>query len=190
MGTSRNERSPSTPNWKPALAVLGIPDVGAERQNLELWRAAYSESGALLERSLSSPLLIQACRLISQELPVRTAVKRFDSAARKERQTTFIVDLARRAFVRSSAKKESVSEFVGETFAEIVTYYASRDLPSYIGAPGRLANISDSVSLKQNLQDVTKAKVRSAGRPETNAAAWKTYVARVLATLREQGRNR
>src|ERR1700682_604828 len=140
MGTSRNDRSLDISIWKPALAAIGNPHVAAERQNLEIWRAAYAERGSLLEREIGSPLLASACRFISQELPLQTALARFDETARETRGSSFVLDLSRRAFIRGSSRKEEVQAFVGETFAELVTYYASRDLSSYIGAEGRLSN--------------------------------------------------
>jgi hypothetical protein len=189
MGTSRNDRSPDTPNWKPALAAIGNPQVDAERQNLEIWRAAYSESGALLENYLGGLLLAKACDFISQDLPLNTAITRFDEAARRTRESSFVLDLARRAFIRSRAKNGSVSNFIGETFAELVSYYASRDLPSYVGASGRLSDVSDSVNLKEKLQAVTRERVISAGEPRIDPSGWKRYIRRVLGSLQQEGRS-
>ena len=187
MGTSRNDRSPETPKWKPVLAVIGNINVEAQRQNLEIWRAAFAESGELLRRSLGSPLLVQACRVVSQRLEVGNAIAAFDAAARETPEPSFISDLTRRAFIRSAARKDSVDEFIGETFSEIVTYYASRDLPSYIGAGGRISDVAASVNLKKTLQDTTKEKVASVGRPHLDSRSWRRYVARVLVELQKEG---
>jgi hypothetical protein len=186
MGTSRNDRSPDTPNWKPVLAVIGNSNVEAERQNLEIWRAAVAENGSLLERSLGGPLLVHACRVLGQRLEIANAVAEFDTAAREANESTFISDLTRRAFIRSSARNDSSSRFIEETFSEIVTYYASRDLPSYIGASGRISDVSQSVDLKKSLQNATKEKVSAEGRPPTDFTGWKRYVARVLAALQKE----
>jgi hypothetical protein len=186
MGTSRNDRSPDTPNWKPVLAVIGNSNVEAERQNLEIWRAAVAENGPLLERSLGGPFLVQVCRVLGQRLEVANAVAEFDTAARVTKESTFVSDLARRAFIRSSARNDSASGFIEETFSEIVTYYASRDLPSYIGATGRISDVSQSVDLKKSLQKATREKVSAVGKPPTDSSGWKRYVVRVLAALQKE----
>jgi len=62
MGTSRNDRSPGTPSWKPVLASVGNPLVSVERQNLEIWRAAFAERGETLERELGSSVLVVKVR--------------------------------------------------------------------------------------------------------------------------------
>ena len=190
MGTSRNDRSPETPNWRPVLASIGNPLVNVERQNLEIWRAAFAEKGALLERELGSSLLASACSYISQDLPLHTALARFDETAREIGESSFVLDLARRAFIRCSSRKESVPSFVGETFAELVSYYASRDLSSFIGAKNRLSNVAESVQLKERLRSITKHQVAVAGEPTTDPEGWKQYVRRVLALLRQPGSHR
>jgi len=169
------------------LASIGNPEVSAERQNLEIWRAAYAERGESLEREIGGPLLALACRSISQKLPLSTALASFDETASESGQSSFVLDLARRALIRSSARKDDVQAFVGETFAEIVNYYASRDLSSYIGASGRISNVTESVELKQRLSSITKEEVSSVGRPSTDAEGWKRYVKRVLAALIHEG---
>jgi preprotein translocase subunit SecA len=187
MGTSRNDRSPDTPNWKPVLAALGNPLVDAERQNLEIWRAAFAQEGVSLERDLGSSLLAAACSYISRGLPLNRALSQFDQVARRNREASFVIDLARRAFIRSSARKESASSFVGETFAELVSYYASRDLSSFIGAKHRLANVAESVELKEQLQSITKHRVAVVGEPATDPRGWRKYIRRVSAALCQPG---
>jgi len=187
MGTSRSDRSPETPNWRPVLASIGNPLVSAERQNLEIWRAAYAEKGTSLERDLGSSLLASACSYISQGLALPSALARFDETARETGESSFVLDLARRAFARSSSRKESVSSFVGETFAELVSYYASRDLSSFIGAENRLSDVTESVELKEQLRSITKQQVSAVGEPATDPEGWRQYVRRVLTSLRQPG---
>jgi hypothetical protein len=51
VGTSRNDRSPMTPPWRMALAILGTPDVPASRQGMEIWKAVAADRGPKLIRT-------------------------------------------------------------------------------------------------------------------------------------------
>ena len=188
MGTSRNDRSPGTPPWKLVQAVLGHLKVPAERQNLELWRAAYKEAGAVLQTELSSSAIGHACELVNRQAPASEAVASYNRFLREHGDTGFFLDLARRALVRSVASRATAGQFMGEVFAEVVSYFASRDLPSYVGAADRIGNPQAAVSLERTFRDITKQQVRAAGDFDPGRVELGRYVGSVLATLQGGGR--
>ena len=187
MGTSRNDRSPMTPPWKMALAVVGTSDVPASRQGTEIWRAVAAERGEKLLRDFSNQSLAEACRWMSQPLSVQEALTRFQQATKYESNAGLAIDMGRRALARCAAEKGDATSFVGELFAEAVSYYVSRDLPSYVGARGRIADASEAIRLKHALREATKQQVKSLGQPKLGPREWRGYISTVLKTLQGGG---
>jgi len=188
VGTSRNDPSPPIPPWKPALAVLGLTDVPAERQSLEIWRAVAADRGERLLRDLANPTLAEACSLIAKGRSVSDALDAYDEATLHIADVGLAVDLGRRALARAAVNSSGPSGFASELFAEAVSYYASRDLPSFVAAPGRIANSSAALDLKENLRKIARKTASQAREPPLDRRGWHRYVSRVLTAL--QGRER
>jgi len=97
------------------------------------------------------------------------------------------IDMGRRALIRCAAEKGGATSFVGELFAEAISYYVSRDLPSYVGAKGRIPSASEAIRLKEALRETTKQQVKSAGEPKLGPREWRGYISTVLKTLQGGG---
>jgi hypothetical protein len=190
VGTSRNDRSPSTPPWRIALAVVGAPDVMPARQSVEIWKAVAADRGESLLRDFSSPALAEACRYVAQGLSVNEAIAQFDRSASREGATALAFEMGRRALARCAAQRTDAAAFVGELFAEAVSYYSSRDLPSFVGAAGRVPTTSAAINLKDSLRQLTKEQIRALGPPQLTAAGWRRHITRALKTLQGEGRQR
>ncbi len=188
MGTSRNDRSPEIPTWKPALAVIGRTDVPADRQLTEIWRAAYGERGERLLYDLSQPSLAVACQLVDEKVPVYRALNQFDEINQRENRAGLAIEIGRRALARCAASGASSLDFVRELFGEATAYYASRDLPSFVAAENRVASNSEGIALKQALQNEAKQAVKELGNPPLDPASWSDHVSRVLSSLRGEKR--
>lgn len=185
MGTSRNDRSPSNPAWKPALAVLGRPDIKPERQLQEIWRSAYGERGERLIGEFAHPSLPEACRLLTTKtVQMQEALTRFEDVSSREVGTSFAVELGKRALARCIAASATPTRFVQELFAEATSYYASRDLPSYVGAKGRVETVAQSIALKDALKNIAMTVAGTVGEPRLDTAGWTRHVAQVITTLR------
>ena len=183
MGTSVNQASPNSPPWRPARAVLGNPAFAAKHQSAELWRAALGDRGnALLSADLGHPAIATACRIAGKaESPV-VAIRAWDEHLAHTRAAGLTLDLARRALIRATLARRGATGFAGEVFAEMVSYYASRDLPSFVGARFRLTTPTQAVRLKDDL----RAIARQASHVKAPAAApgkWRTYVKAVVKAL-------
>lgn len=188
MGTSRNDPSPKTPPWRMALAVVGTPDVSPSRQSLEIWKAVAADRGEKLLRDFANPALAAACRYVAEGLPVHDALERFDRSTLHESSAGLALEMGRRALARCTAQRTDAASFVGELFAEAVSYYASRDLSSFVAAEGRVANTSSAINLKDSLRQTTRDQIKALGNPRLTPREWKSYITRVLKALQGEGR--
>jgi hypothetical protein len=184
MGTSKNVRSPDIPPWKPFLAVVGRPDIPVERQARELWRAAYADRGSRLEDDFSQKTLAAACELAGSSRNVQAALRDYDAANQREHRAGLGVELGRRALVRAIARGTGAAGFAADLFADASSYYASRDLPSFLGAAGRVPNTSSAIELKNAISGVTREQVSKIGMPRTDAEGWASFVRSALTVLR------
>lgn len=187
MGTSRNDPSPNTPPWRMARAALGREQIGPERQIEALWRAAAADRGERLEQAFAEPVLASACAIAGRAGSVVEALNGFDTAVAEQGAAGLAVDMGRRALARTAARGGTAAEFAGELFAEAASYYAARDLPSYVGAAGRVQSAADSLQLKSEFRRVTKEMVGRVGVPATDPEGWRRYVGGVLQTLTGTG---
>ena len=106
MGSSTNQSSPKTPNWRIANAVLGNPNVSPERQHQELWRAAIGDQGDALAEALGNPLLGNACALSTRSKSPSDAIQRFEKSLLHSHNAGLILDLGKRALVRTVAAEK------------------------------------------------------------------------------------
>lgn len=184
MGNSSNQSSPKTPNWRLAHAVLGNSNVSSERQSQELWRAAAADRGDHLAEALGSPLLANACVLATQTTSPSQAVREFEQSALDSHAASLALDLGKRALARSVANKTGPVGFASELFAETAGYYASRDLPSFVGAPGRIETTSKTIALKEQIRGHAR-EIAKTFSIETDPKGWRNYIIKVLNALQK-----
>lgn len=186
MGTSSNKASPSTPNWRIPKAILGKADYDPRRQNQELWKAALADRSGSLRKELTDPTIAHLCNVVGAMKNPADAITKFESHVAKAGKANFILDMAKRAFIRSVAAKSGPDGFASELFSEVVSYYASRDLPSFIGEKGRISKPIDSIRLKRALRDITKAYALSV-KVRTDQEGWREYIGTVIDQITRGG---
>lgn len=179
MGTSINKSSPNTPNWSIPRAVLGRTDIDINRQSQEILKAALSDREGALFNELVQPTISSLYMAAKINMTPIDAINKFDGIVAKTGQANLVLDMAKRAFVRSVSNSSGSIGFASELFSEVVSYYASRDLPSYIGKPGRIAAPKDSIDFKKKLRESTKSFAMSI-KPKPDLTGWKDYVKEVL----------
>ena len=184
MGTSKNVASPDTPPWKMALAVLGRLDIPVPKQNREIWRSVQAERGPEAVDEFSQPALATACRLAAESSDVRVSLHNYEEHLANNDKNGFAVEIAKRALARAVHSEQGAEGFARELFAEATSYYASRDLPSFVGSRGRVNTTSDAIALKASLKETTRSIVRSAGAPAVDPEGWAEYVGGVFRRLR------
>lgn len=111
-------------------------------------------------------------------------MRRFEQLIVQRHEAGVGVDLAKRALGRAIMTSQGPVGFVGELFAEAAAYYAARDLPSYVGATGRVATTTEAIALKVNLQDIARTAAVAVGEPPKKANDWKKHVQTVIDRLR------
>lgn len=188
MGTSSNQPSPNTPSWNIAQATLGRLGLDVERQSEELWRSALTDRDGRLTEELTNPLLASACEIAEARMSPANAVQSFDDTLKQQYAAGLTFDMAKRALARASAIKSGSAGFAVELFAEVTSYYASRDLPSFVGSPNRIQTTTDSIALKENLRNIAREAAGTAAAISTGPEGWRSYVSEVLASLRGERR--
>ena len=185
MGTSSNPRSPNTPPWRPVRAVLGSSDWPAERQSSEIWSAASSDRGGQLWDELGKPIIAAACEIAGSTRAPLQATQSFDQLLEENDAYGLVTDITRRALARSVAAGTGQTGFASELFSETVSYYLSRDLPSYVGSRDGVGSTSEAIDLKKQIRSITRRIALDQPGASAEPSAWKSYVDRVIRALRE-----
>lgn len=184
MGTSRNDRSPNIPTWRPVASVLGRTDISPDRQTQEIWRAAFGERRERLIADFCRPAMVDLLKVAASNPTPSMAIESFDHVVSERADAGVALDFARRALIRSAAVQGGIAGFASELFAEASGYYVSRDLPSFVGAEGRVSNVSRAIELKGNIKTLVHATAREAGAPRPDKRSWERYVSLVVDRLR------
>lgn len=184
MGTSRNDRSPNIPTWRPVASILGRPEVSPDRQSQEIWRAAFGERGERLIADFCRPAMVDLLRVAASNPAPATAMEKFDHVVHERADAGVVLDFARRALIRSSATQGGITGFVSELFGEVSGYYVSRDLPSFVGASDRISNVSRAIELKSTIKQIVQNAAISAGTPQPEKRSWELYVSEVVDRLK------
>jgi hypothetical protein len=182
MGTSTSHPSPNTPSWRIARQVLGREAAPLARQSEEIWKAATADRGGRLGDELASPVLAAAGSVAAEATSAVDAVRAFNRIAAEQRATGLALEIGRRALMRAVTAGGGAAAFGAELFAEAASYYASRDLSSYVGAAGRVGTSSESIALKDGLRAIARG---AAGEVpvRTDLDGWSAYVRGTLAVL-------
>jgi len=143
-----------------------------------------ADRGERLEGEVGSGAVGEACRIADSRQAPTHAVAAFDAFLSRQGLSGLTLDLARRALARTASKQAGATQFASEFFGELTAYYAARDLPSFVGASGRVASSSEAVGLKQALRAVTSTIVSSVGRVAGDPERWPGFARAVLAALR------
>jgi hypothetical protein len=142
-----------------------------------------AERGDRIFADLSQPLVRQALRIAQTEREPSQAMGAFDEAARKTGEASVYLDLCRRALGRAVAGGGGSTGLAAEFFSELTSYYASRDLPSVVGATNRVQSTGDAVALKSQLRSAAKAEVERLGPIAVDAKSWREAVSSLLQRL-------
>jgi hypothetical protein len=187
MGTSTNQGSPEAGGWLLQRALVGRIDVSAEQQTRELWQAVLGDRGERLAAELGAPIMAAAALVASNAQTPLDAIGRFNAAVKEQRAVGLSVEMGKRALLRAVATAGGARSFSAELFAEVASYYVSRDLPSYIGANKRISTASDAVRLKEGIRAITRGAARAvdeARGPGLTPARWRAHVDQVVRRLR------
>jgi hypothetical protein len=186
MGTSVNQGSPDTPNWRLPKAVLGRPDVPPARQLAELWEAALADRKGRLNEEVADVIIGRVAVMAGQHpANVSQALAAFDAEIGASGRASVVLDLARRSLVRCVAADAGRAAFAADFFAELTGYYVSRDLPSFVARPDRVKSTSQAITLKNRIVETARKTVAQAiGRAPSED--WTAIAANATAALRRR----
>ena len=188
MGTSVNQRSPDTLNWRAVQATYEDQSFPVDRVLQEIWRAA-SDKNADFSLMLAEPIVWQLRDIaLKAQSPVEAAA-RAGRAIAQTKQTSLVADIAYRAAVQAASSLERAQTYSERVFAEASNYLVSRDLPGFVGATGRNSTVPDSIQFKSSVLRATAEAVRDVGLPSASTPkAWQRHTAAVLNRLRGKSR--
>lgn len=163
--------------------MLGHEEYDTGRQFKQIWRAALAERASELQEQFGTSSLLEAAKIVDSVESPSEALEEFHQRINESREASLSLDMGSRALARVVAKGGSAKDFVGELFAEATSYYASRDLPSVIGIPGRIESASQSIELKRRLRDSVVSVVSEGRDPPTEKSEWTQYISDVITSL-------
>lgn len=191
MGTSVNQRSPSTPNWNAALTAYETESIPLERALQEIWRAATNQPEGNLGVDLGAPIIAECLRITEGANSREQALRDVRRTVALSGQTSLAADIAQRAVTQSFTKpQDRTTAFVESLFSEAGNYLVSRDLPGYIGRDQRTKTVSEAIGLKNALQAEIVKVVRETPRPPGSLSSpqpWRMFVNDAITRLTGRG---
>lgn len=155
------------------------------KQLAEVWRAAIAQRGDGLLDALAHPAVATALgAALAQSGGAEAAVDAFETARSTAGAAGLQFDLARRAALRSVARGLDFNHTAAEFLAEVTDYFVSRDLPSFVGASGRVRNVADSESLRRSLRDLARSASLVRGRV-SGPKSWRRFVVGAVERLKK-----
>jgi len=190
VGTSKNQPSPKTPNWRAAHLAYSDPTISLDRAVQEIWRAATNQPSGDLAHSLRQPAVAECWAVASEARSREGAVDLVSRHIASLGRTSLALVIAQRAIAQSFGQPNPVASFASCLFAEAGNYLVSRDLPGFVGATGRATTITEATSLKAQIRDRIGARTAEDKAPTKAALAdsWADYVTQVVSHLREARR--
>lgn len=194
MGTSVNQRSPSRGVWAAQQVVLGNTSIPLDRQIIEIWRAAFGDRDYALADELCSTEIVRAARIANSSARPSDAATAFENVLYESDSGSLAVEFARRSLVRAVSQQGGAAFYGADLFAETASYLVSRDLPSYVGAEGRVSSPRAAIDLKNTLNEMSRsAALRIASTFATDYlttdAGWRAFIVATARALGAGGRN-
>lgn len=186
MGTSVNQRSPSTPNWRAVEVAYSQDKIPIERAVKEIWRAATNQPVGNLAVDLAQPIIASCLRIAQQSNTSDEAVRNVRREIALSEEASLAADIAQRAVYQSfSVGGDRTDAFVRSLFGEAGNYLVSRDIPGFVGL-GRAQNVSDVIEFKNSIRREIERTIGEVGKPRgkiTDADTWRLFVSNVVTHL-------
>ena len=184
MGTSVNQSSPHTLNWKAAQAGYRDRSVSIGRVTSEVWRAAVNQEVGNIERLLSQPIVARIGALVAESTSSMDLARKSAIEIARSKHSSIATEIARRACIQVAGAKDWRTAFTGRLFAEATAYLVSRDLPGFVGL-GRVENVSQSISFKSSLtQYAADVAMRVRHPSHFTDRNWPQHVKNVVSQLK------
>jgi hypothetical protein len=184
MGTSTNQRSPRTSNWKAVETAYTHPGTTIQRTAQEIWRAASNEPDGGLVRTLSSPGIAQCLEAVQTSRSGTDAAQQVRRLLALSGQASLAGEIAQRAAVIAHGiKDDRTSAFVRSLFSEASNYLVSRDLPGFVGLADKVRTVQNATAFKSSIIQEVSNKVDAVPKPSgrlSSPKTWQKYVNNIV----------
>lgn len=187
MGTSTNQRSPRTSNWKAVEAAYTHPGATIQRTAQEIWRAAANEPDGGLVGSLGSPIIAQCLGVVQNSHSATEAAQSVRRLLAMSGQTSLAGEIAQRAAVIAhETKGNPTNAFVRSLFSEASNYLVSRDLPGFVGLADRVRTVQNATAFKSSIMREVSSNVDLVPKPSGKLSSpkiWQKFVTSAVEQL-------
>jgi len=185
MGTSVNQRSPDTDNWRVVQDIYIDPDLSAADSLKVLWRAASNPNEPNLYGLLSRPEIAGLADLLDRHYGPAEAASATRAELASTKVSSLATDIAARAIIQCTGKEEAKSLYVQQLFAEATSYLVARDLPGYVGRSEKLPTVGSAKKFIAEMRDLAAVAARQTALPEgLSRENWPAYVRSVVSNIR------
>jgi hypothetical protein len=187
MGTSVNQRSPDTYNWRIVQRAYENPDVPIDLALRDIWRAADNQPEGNLFAQLADPVIGALAAVAATATSPMEASSEVGRLIVDQNAASLAADIARRAVMQSAGRENAQALVVERLFAEATNYLVSRDIPGHIRPGGRLETVADARAFKQDAMSTTADAVRRAAPPPSfEGDAWSRFVSTVVRSIQRR----
>jgi len=176
MGTSTNQRSPRTANWRAVEAAYTHPITTIPRTSQEIWRAAVNETDGGLVSGLRSPIIAQCLEVVQTSRSATDAAQKVRRLLALSGQASLAGEIAQRAAVIAhEIKGNRTDTFVRSLFSEASNYLVSRDLPGLVGSADRVRTVKNATAFKSSIIQEVSFNVDLVPKPSGKLSSPKTW---------------
>lgn len=185
MGTSVNQRSPDTPNWKIVQKVYENKNLSLDRALKEIWRATGNSRECDLGRQLENNTIALIAQIAENSKAPAEVAKKVTELISREKSSSLATDIAKRAAMQSVGKENTKQFFVQRLFSEVTNYIVSRDLPGYISNTGKLQTVRQGATFKKELSELAGYKVSTLVLPNSfSSNEWSDFIRKSITSIR------
>jgi hypothetical protein len=179
MGTSINQRSPRTSNWKIIEMSYKNKNFPIDRLTQELCRAAINQQEGNIFRDLSAQTISKCISIISISNDRYDAIQKIRKEVLASGNISLACDIAQRSVIPAFNAPSNITQtYIVSLFSEVANYLVSRDLPGNIGL-GRVNNVSEAIVFKNEIKNTIAKKVAEIPFPSNqykDTKAWSAFV--------------
>lgn len=186
MGTSVNQRSPSTPNWRLVQDAYDDPKIAIDQALREVWRAASNPNEVNLTSLLTEPVVASFADVAARSASPAQAFEEMTRVISDSKVSSLATDIAKRAVIQSAGRENPAQVYTERLFAEATNYLVSRDLPGHVTPGSRLQNVGDARRFTQQIMETAVDAVRRTGTPRSLMDDWSGFVNSVVSTIRRR----
>jgi hypothetical protein len=175
MGTSINQASPKSSNWKPVLASYSKQGIQEERVIKEIWRASENEE-VPISQEIKSDLVFQCFKAVESSTTFREAMMKFNEAIISSKKNSIIAEFAKRIIPSSFQGENPAEQWKGNLFTEVTKYVVSRDASGFVGESYRNKSVNELIEFKRRLGSKVAEIVKAESTTIKSKRDWNNFV--------------